>query len=115
MHHRQVDRNGDPRHAGEDCCRLQSGHQPNFFSRSWIVVPPQTVPGWSPVALQIAAVIRLAEPMIALAWVEYVALRNVSVGVFGNTSLDDELVVCRPENVPKRESAMTSGHLWAAQ
>src|SRR5256884_6636484 len=70
MHHRQVDRNGDPRHAGEDCCRLQSGHQPNFFSRSWIVVPPHTVPGWSPVALQIAAVIRLAEPMIALACVE---------------------------------------------
>src|SRR2546425_237593 len=56
--------------AGEDRCHLQPGHQPNFFSRSWIVVPPHTVPGWSPVALQIAAVIRLADPMIALACVE---------------------------------------------
>src|SRR5205807_7264201 len=41
-----------------------------FFSMSWIVPDEHTAPGWSPVALQIAAVIRLAEPMIALACVE---------------------------------------------
>src|SRR2546428_13585262 len=69
MQARQVDGDCDSRHAGEDRHDLQSGHQPNFFSRSWIVVLPQTVPGWSPVALQIAAVIRFADPMIALACV----------------------------------------------
>src|SRR5256885_10580271 len=70
MQDRQVNGDGDSRQAGEDRHDLQSGHQPNFFSRSWIVVLPHTVPGWSPVALQIAAVIRLAEPMIPLACVE---------------------------------------------
>src|SRR5438270_6196114 len=28
-------------------------------------------------------------------WLVYVALRNVKVGVFGNASLEDEVVVCR--------------------
>src|ERR1043165_135222 len=42
---------------------------PSFFSRSWII-GVQTDAGLSDVILQMAAVIRLAEPMIALAWTE---------------------------------------------
>ena len=48
-------------------------------------------------------------------WLVYVALRNVKVGVFGKTSVDDEAVVWRPENCPKRDSAMISGQRSAAQ
>ena len=40
---------------------------------------------------------------------------NVSVGVLGKTSDADDVESPRPENVPNRESATTSGHRSAAQ
>jgi len=40
---------------------------------------------------------------------------DVKVGVFGYASLEDEVVVLRPEKVPNRDRATMIGHLSAAQ
>ncbi len=45
----------------------------------------------------------------------YVDPWNVNVGVLGKTSDADDVESPRPENVPNRESATTSGHRSAAQ
>jgi len=42
-------------------------------------------------------------------WLEYVALWNVNVGVFAYMSLEDEVVVLRPEKVPKRQWMRNGG------
>ena len=48
-------------------------------------------------------------------WLVYLAARNVNVGVFGNSIDSEDAVASRPVKVPKRDRAMISGHLSAAQ
>src|SRR5438045_4125767 len=51
----------------------------------------------------------------AITSLEYFAPRKVKVLVFGNTSVEDDVVVASPLNVPNRDRAIISGHRSAAQ
>ncbi len=48
-------------------------------------------------------------------WLVNVAPRKVNVTVFGYTSLEEDVVVWRPEKVPNRDSAMIKDQRSAAQ
>src|SRR5690348_14252984 len=57
----------------------------------------------------------VSTPRKSMYWLVYFAVRNVNVGVFGNSIASDDAVAESPVNVPNRDSAMISGQRCAAQ